>query len=47
LNFGSKELMLKYAKALVKKKFGINIEFILKKSILLNRLKTQKKIVEY
>ncbi|MBW2990779.1 hypothetical protein KY348_03675 [Candidatus Woesearchaeota archaeon] len=47
LNFGSKELMLKYTKALVKKKFGINAEFILKKSLLLNQIKTQKKLVEF
>nr|MCK4929554.1 hypothetical protein [Nanoarchaeota archaeon] len=47
LNFGSKELMIKYVNALVKKKFGINVDFILKKSVLLNKLRTQKKIVEY
>ncbi|KYK26221.1 hypothetical protein AYK26_05425 [Euryarchaeota archaeon SM23-78] len=47
LNFGSKELMLKYTKVLVKKKFGINVDFILKRSMLLNKIKTQKKLVEY
>ena len=47
LNFGSQELMLKYAKALVKKNFGINIDSILRKSVMLNQIKTQKKLVGY
>jgi len=47
LNFGSKELMLKYTKAVVKKKFGINVDFIMNKSILLNQIKTQKKLVDF
>jgi len=47
LNFASKELMLKYTQALVKKKFGINVDYILNKSIMLNQIKTQKKLVDF
>ena len=32
---------------LVKKKFGLNTEFILRKSVLLNNLKIQRKLSEY
>lgn len=45
--FDSKELMLRYAKVLVKKKFGLNTELILRKSVLLNNLKIQRKLSEY
>jgi len=44
LNFSSKELMLKYAQALTKKKFGINLEKIFEKSIMLNKINTQKNL---
>ena len=44
IEFSSKELMLAYAKSLAKKKFGYNISEILQKSILLNSIKTQKKL---
>jgi len=47
VGFASKELMLKYTKALVKKKFGVNVDNILKKSIMLNQIKTQKKIFDF
>jgi|ETNmetMinimDraft_2_1059921.scaffolds.fasta_scaffold50730_1 hypothetical protein len=47
IEFSSKELMLIYAKSLIKKKFGYNIEHILKSSILLNNLKNQRKISEF
>ncbi|MBU1198953.1 MAG: Nre family DNA repair protein [Nanoarchaeota archaeon] len=47
LNFGSKELMLNYTKVIVKKKFGINADLLLNKSILLNTIKTQKKLNEF
>ena len=47
IEFSSKELILKYASALIKKKFGLNIDEILKKSVLLNNLKTQKKLSEF
>lgn len=47
LVFDSKELMLKYVQALVKKRFGLNVEPILRQSILLNKVKTQKKLGEF
>lgn len=47
IEFSNKELMLKYAKALIKKKFNYNIEILLNKSILLNNLKTQKKLTQF
>lgn len=47
LTFASKELMLKYTQALIKKKFGINADELLNKSILLNTIKTQKKLSEF
>jgi DNA repair protein NreA len=47
LNFASKELMLEYAKKLAKKKFGINLDEILKKSIILTKLKTQIRLTNF
>ncbi|HII72127.1 TPA: hypothetical protein HA265_05215 [Candidatus Woesearchaeota archaeon] len=47
LMFDDKELMLKYAKALVKKKFGLDLEVILKGSRLLHQLKTQKTLKQF
>ncbi|MFW6220514.1 MAG: hypothetical protein ACOC3X_02460 [Nanoarchaeota archaeon] len=47
IKFSSKELMLKYAEILIKKKFNINIDKIIKQSKLLNELKTQKKIFDF
>jgi len=47
IEFSSKELMLKYVKHLIKKKFNYNIEILLNKSILLNRIKTQKKLTQF
>ncbi|MFH0869692.1 MAG: hypothetical protein V1866_01385 [archaeon] len=44
VEFDSEELMFRYVKALVKKRFGVDAEPILKKSVLLNRKKTQKKL---
>ena len=44
LKFGRKELMLKYAKTFMKKKFGIDISKILCESILLREMRTQKKL---
>ncbi len=41
LEFGSKELMLEYAKKLAMKKFGINLDEVFDKSIMLHKLKTQ------
>ena len=42
LEFGSKELLLKYAQALVKKKFGYDISDIIGKSLLLKNYQKQK-----
>ena len=47
LVFDSKELMLKYVRALVKKKFGLDPEPLLKKSIVINNIRTQKKLADY
>jgi len=47
IEFEDKELAINYAKALVKKKFGVDIEFILKESKILNELKNQKRIFDF
>ena len=47
IEFSSKELMLNYAKALAKKKFGYNINQVLQDSKLLHEHKTQKKLWEF
>jgi len=47
IEFSSKELMLKYAKHLINKKFNYNVENLLKESILLKMLKTQKKLTQF
>ncbi|MBD3313593.1 hypothetical protein GF345_04075 [Candidatus Woesearchaeota archaeon] len=47
IEFGSKELMLEYARHLVKKKFGYNLDNILGKSILLRNLNSQMKLNKY
>lgn len=44
LEFASEELLLKYAEIFVKKKFGYELSFILKKSKLLREVRTQKKL---
>lgn len=44
IEFSDKELMLRYAKALVKKKFGYDLDNILKHSIISNNLKNQTKL---
>ncbi|MBW2970526.1 Nre family DNA repair protein [Candidatus Woesearchaeota archaeon] len=45
--FESQELMMSYAKALIKKKFGYNLEALLPKSILLKEIKHQSKLTKY
>jgi DNA repair protein NreA len=45
--FSTRELMLKYSKLLTKKKFNIDLENILKKSFLLNKIRSQLKLVDY
>ncbi len=47
LKFESKELMLNYAKALVKKRFGFNLDNLFKYSILLREMRTQRKLMEF
>ena len=47
LEFGSKELMLKYVRLLVKKNFGYDVENILKKSIFLKQMKSQVKLSSF
>jgi len=47
LVFDSKELMLKYVRALVKKKFGLDVEPLLKESSIINNIRTQKKLADY
>lgn len=45
--FSSKELLLHYAQLFIKKKFGLNVTEIFQKSILLQNIKTQKKLTEF
>lgn len=47
IKFASKELMLNYAKLLVKKKFGYDIENLTKHSILLKEVGKQKKVMDF
>jgi hypothetical protein len=47
LHFADKELMIKYAKSLVKKKFGFNLDNLVKHSILLKEIKEQKKLTSF
>jgi DNA repair protein NreA len=44
IEFSSKELMLTYVQSLAKKKFGYDVSGMLQKSIILNSIKTQKKL---
>ena len=47
LEFSSKELMLNYAKLMVQKKFGYDIDNILNKSIILKDIKQQNKLSKF
>ncbi|MBW2976885.1 hypothetical protein KY347_05555 [Candidatus Woesearchaeota archaeon] len=47
IEFGSKELLIKYAITLAKKKFGVELEDIIKKSILLNNINKQQKLQKF
>ncbi len=47
IEFSDKDLMLKYAKSLVKKKFGYNLNNILKKSVILEKIKNQTKLSSF
>lgn len=42
--FASKELMLRYVELFVKKKFGMDVDILLKESKILHAIKTQKKL---
>ena len=47
IEFSSQELMLKYACSLVKKKFGFDVDYILKKSVLLKNIREQSKLSHF
>jgi DNA repair protein NreA len=47
ISFGSKELMLKYAEAIIKKKFGYDASKILDNSLLLKNIKEQSKLKSF
>ncbi|MFC1753894.1 hypothetical protein ACFL96_10985 [Thermoproteota archaeon] len=47
ITFGSKELMMKYAKAFIQKKFGFDLDILLRQSKLLKELKEQKRLVQF
>jgi hypothetical protein len=47
LVFDSKELMLKYVISLLKKKFGLNAEPIIKRSMIIKMIHTQKKLGDF
>ena len=47
IEFGSRELVLKYAEILVKKKFSINIQDLLKHSKVLNGIIHQRKLTKF
>ncbi len=47
IEFGSSELMLKYAAVLAKKKFGQDLSRIISHSLLLRNIKQQRKIAEF
>ena len=47
IEFSSRELMLEYARKLLKRKFNYNADFLLGKSILFKSLKQQKKLMQF
>ncbi len=47
IRFSSKGLMLKYAKELILRKFGFNIDSLLEKSVLLKNIKQQTKLSKF
>jgi hypothetical protein len=47
IEFSSKELMLKYAENLIRKKFKCDINYLLKRSILLRNIKQQLKLTKF
>jgi hypothetical protein len=47
IEFASKELMLKYASAFIKKRFNFNIDVLLRQSRLLDMMERQRRIVDF
>ena len=47
VEFSDRELMLKYAKAFIKRKFNFDLDKILDKSVLLKSIKNQSKLVKF
>jgi hypothetical protein len=47
LNFGSMDLMLKYAKALIKKRFDFDISALIQKSKVIKLMKTQSRLTDF
>ncbi len=47
IEFGSKELMMVYAKNLLKKKFGVDADILFKKSRIIDKLTKQVKITQF
>lgn len=47
ITFSDKDLLLKYAKMLVKKKFGFDLDMLLRESKLLKNMKEQRKLSEF
>ncbi|NQU79305.1 hypothetical protein HQ545_06075 [Candidatus Woesearchaeota archaeon] len=47
IEFSSRELMMKYACAFVRKKFGFDLDILLKQSKLIDQQNTQKRLVDY
>ena len=47
IEFSSKELMLKYAEELIKRKFNFDLNLLLDKSLLLKNLKQQPKLTKF
>ena len=47
IEFSSKELMLEYARKLIKRKFNCDVDVYLKQSRLLREMKSQSKLVQY
>ncbi|MBW2995299.1 hypothetical protein KY312_03025 [Candidatus Woesearchaeota archaeon] len=45
--FAGKDLMLKYARLMIKKKFGVDLDIILRQSVLLKEMKEQKKLAQF
>ena len=47
ITFSDKNLMMKYAKLLIKKKFNFDLDYLITKSKLLSKIKHQKKLVQF